>query len=623
MFLPPSEMTGYFIDCSFAAEQKPGILETKSIPFIYMQSDKFTIPNPKHLELWQKLLLGFLIVGLSILAILAAMRIAYNGRLLPGTKAYGIYVGGMTKADAISLLQRETDQYVSSSTIIVNAPGVNPLSVPASEVEVQYSPEAIVDELYKLGRDGQLMNQLSEQTLLLVGAQQLPTGQVSYNPSKLYATIQPAYAALNKPAQNANYAISKTGALVINPEKSGQRLNLAGFISNYEALITNLERGATTIQAKSQDAAIPSSALESKRTALTPFISSPLTLTYNAKTWKIPTAEVLGWLSYSAQQGPEKTDLLNNYYASTRVSRADVDFDSARIGSYLGVIAKDVNQSAVDAKLTISGDRATIFQQSQDGRALDTATTSKTIIENFRASQPASTLPATVVVTKADVNDSNIDRLGIKELLSEGVTYFPGSSANRIVNVRVGSSKFNGVLLKPGQVFSFGQLLGDVGPEQGYKEGRVILEGRQESQYGGGLCQVSSTAFRAALLAGLPILERYNHSFAVSYYTAPYGVPGIDATIYYPQVDFKFRNDTDAHILIQTEMVGTTLKFRFFGTKKKEGAIRGPNFIYGSNDPNQPSKTVFYRDIKVGNTVVKTDTFYTTYKSAADFPAVN
>ena len=134
---------------------------------------------------------------------------------------------------------------------------------------------------------------------------------------------------------------------------------------------------------------------------------------------------------------------------------------------------------------------------------------------------------------------------------------------------------------------------------------------------------MSSTAFRAALLAGLPILERTNHAFAVSYYTAPFGVPGVDATIYYPQVDFKFKNDTDNYILIQTELKGTTLKFRFYGTKKKSGTIRGPFFISGSNDANAPSRTVFYRDVIVDGQVTKTDTFYTNYKSALDFPIVD
>jgi vancomycin resistance protein YoaR len=178
-------------------------------------------------------------------------------------------------------------------------------------------------------------------------------------------------------------------------------------------------------------------------------------------------------------------------------------------------------------------------------------------------------------------------------------------------------------LIKPGEVFSFNKYLGEVSAATGYAEGIVILENKEEKQYGGGLCQVSSTAYRAALLAGLPILSRTNHAFAVSYYTEPYGVPGVDATIYLPYPDMQFRNDTGSYILIQTELIGTTLKFRFYGTKTKSGVIRGPYFISGDNDHTKPSQTVFYRDVlDLNGNVIKTDTTTTSYKSSLDFPLV-
>jgi vancomycin resistance protein YoaR len=187
----------------------------------------------------------------------------------------------------------------------------------------------------------------------------------------------------------------------------------------------------------------------------------------------------------------------------------------------------------------------------------------------------------------------------------------------------VGAAKFNGVLIKPGQNFSFNDYLGEVGAEQGYAPGLVILGDREEMQYGGGLCQVSSTAYRAALMAGLPITSRVNHSFAIDYYTAPYGVPGVDATIYLPKPDLSFKNDTGHHILVQTKMVGTTLHFYFYGTKTKSGVIRGPFFVTGSSDATQPSQTVFYRDVlDLNGAVTKTDTVNTYYKSSLDFPIV-
>ncbi|HUC20538.1 MAG TPA: VanW family protein, partial [Candidatus Polarisedimenticolaceae bacterium] len=258
---------------------------------------------------------------------------------------------------------------------------------------------------------------------------------------------------------------------------------------------------------------------------------------------------------------------------------------------------------------------------SQDGVSLDQVKAVGQVVAalNENGTDRTATLPGKV--TPAEVNENNLESLGIKEQLSSGQTFFPGSPSTRLTNIRVGQALYNGVLLKPGEVFSFGKILGDVGPAQGYVPELVILADHEEKQYGGGLCQVASTAYRAALLAGLPILQRVNHSFAVSYYTAPYGVPGVDATIYYPQVDLKFKNDTPGYILIQTHMVGTTLTFDYFGTKTKVGEIRGPQFVSGTSDTKQPSRTVFYRDIKdLSGNLVKTDTVFTNYKSSADFP---
>lgn len=587
-------------------------------------SSQIFIPERYRLKKWQltiAIILGALLFSMILLVIL---RFTYQGRFLPGAKLYGLYIGGLTREDAYKLVKSETDKYVESSTIRINTNGSDETAtVPASEVELNYDIDNDLNDVYSIGRDGQLIEQLFDQINLALNINSNTPTNVTYNSAKLYTIIQPISKAMTKRVNNASFNISSTNELKITPESTGERMDLHQFVSDYQAIITSLRRAAITVQSKTQTAAVTKDNLAAKKDSLTPFIASPLVLTYEKNRWEVETAELLSWLSYTNNSIPTRENIISNYYNIQSTPLTQIGFDISRIKSHLNSIAKNINQPAKDALLTVEDGRATVFQQSQDGKAIDLDITAKTISDNIMSTRPSKEVPITVVVTKADVTNDTIDQLGIKELISEGVSYFPGSSANRITNIRVGSKRYNGVLLEPGEVFSFGEILGKVGPEQGYKEGRVILEGRTESQYGGGLCQVSSTAFRAALLAGLPILERYNHSFAVSYYTQPYGVPGVDATIYYPSVDFKFKNDTANHILIQTELTGTTLKFRFYGTKEKTGVIRGPNFIYGTNDPNQPSKTVFYRDIVVNGEVVKTNTFYTTYRSALDFPPVD
>jgi len=166
---------------------------------------------------------------------------------------------------------------------------------------------------------------------------------------------------------------------------------------------------------------------------------------------------------------------------------------------------------------------------------------------------------------KVIVEDPELQKRGIQELLAVGESDFHGSSRDRIHNISVGANRFNGFLIPQGDITSFNNQLGEVGPAEGYRKELVILGPKVDKEYGGGLCQVSSTAFRAALLSGLPIRERYNHSFAVKYYE-PWGT---DATIYLGSKDLKFENNTNSDILVQTsvDVENTKLRFHFYGTR--------------------------------------------------------
>ncbi|TSA46411.1 hypothetical protein D4R52_00550, partial [bacterium] len=165
---------------------------------------------------------------------------------------------------------------------------------------------------------------------------------------------------------------------------------------------------------------------------------------------------------------------------------------------------------------------------------------------------------------------TDLNNLGIQELLATGKSDFTGSTASRITNIRVGAARYRGLIIKPGEIFSFNKFLGPIDAEHGFKPELVIKPEGTVPEFGGGLCQVSSTAFRAAFFGGLPILERRNHSYAVKYYEwisddQPRAV-GLDATIYPGAVDMKFQNDTPGAILIWTRVEGNRLYFDFYGT---------------------------------------------------------
>lgn len=163
-----------------------------------------------------------------------------------------------------------------------------------------------------------------------------------------------------------------------------------------------------------------------------------------------------------------------------------------------------------------------------------------------------SDVPIPVVSITPEIKISeDLRQKGIKERISVGHTSYYNSPANRVHNIKVGSGKFNGVLIEPDGTFSFNETLGPVDESTGFKKELVIKKEGTIPEYGGGICQVSTTMFRAALFAGLPITERNQHTYAVSYYSQILG-HGLDATIYLGGPNLKFKNDTKNSILIQT-----------------------------------------------------------------------
>ncbi|MCX6805302.1 MAG: VanW family protein [Patescibacteria group bacterium] len=558
-----------------------------------------------------------IIVGLCLvlLSLLIAIRVAYRGRILPGITANGVYVSGLTKAEALRELNTQTSKYSVAPIESLSLQGNQQMS--ASQLGVEYLNEQAATEAMNTSRKGFILDQLGSELSGLLGQKPAITS-VSYDTQKLSEISVGINTTAAKPVENAKFT-TQAGEILVQDGSRGKRVDFALLPSAISNHFGQMQNKLFVMPILTVEPTLSTQALEAQKSILTPFKTSPLVLSYGDKSWPVDLNTIASWLALSGANQPVITNGLTSQYRLNAPAQ-NLYFEDKSIANYLTSLSSEINVAPVDAQLSVTDGRASIFTQSRDGKTLDTATSAEAISKQL--TQGITTpIPLNVVITKAEVSDENIEKLGIKELISEGVTYFPGSPPNRLQNIRVGMAKFNGVLIKPGQNFSFNDYLGEVGAEQGYAPGLVILGDREEMQYGGGLCQVSSTAYRAALLAGLPITSRANHSFAVDYYTAPYGVPGVDATIYLPKPDMSFVNDTGHHILIQTKMVGTTLHFYFYGTKTKSGVIRGPFFVTGSSDATKPSQTVFYRDVlDLNGAVTKTDTVNTYYKSSLDFP---
>lgn len=317
---------------------------------------------------------------------------------------------------------------------------------------------------------------------------------------------------------------------------------------------------------------------------------------------------------------PEKTidipgSAIRDMIEFTSEKKSLVRFNGEKLQAYLSEnVAPEVNVDSINARFTMEDGKVVQFALPKDGSTLDSQGTADAIHEALAQGNQVAQLTMQIVRSLiADTGDSQ--KLGIDTLLARGETDFVGSPKNRKANIGVGAARYDGILIAPNEEFSFNKFLGPVTKEAGYLPELVIKNNATTAEYGGGLCQVSTTVFRAAVLSGMEITNRRNHSYAVRYY----GTPGFDATIYPPYTDFRFLNNTPGYILIQTKIEGTKLSFEFWGTSDNRTVeVDGPHPY--DRKPDGSVKAVLKQTVtKDGQTLIE-DTFYSNYKSPDLFP---
>ena len=318
-----------------------------------------------------------------------------------------------------------------------------------------------------------------------------------------------------------------------------------------------------------------------------------------------------------------------------------LDFDKAQAEKIFANIAQQTDLEPKDALFTFANGRVTAFHPSSTGRKLNRDKTLQQldVLVKNQEFQPKNNLLLKVVVetVKPKISTEEANNLGIKELIGVGTSTFLHSIPNRVYNISLAASRLNGLLVPPGDTFSFNKNLGDISSFTGYKSAYVIQNGRTVLGDGGGVCQVSTTFFRAALNTGLPIVERWPHAYRVGYYEQDQP-PGLDASIFSPVNDFKFKNDTPSHILIQTVFDPSSYRLTvyFYGQKDNRVVLVSKPLITNQappppdayqDDPSLPkgevkqvdfaapgAKSTFFYEVKKDGKTIFNKTFVSNYR---------
>lgn len=550
----------------------------------------------------KKNLLIIIICFALILSSVLTLELFNIGKIIWGLKVAGMKIGGMDRSLAFKILN-ETEKNFLEQKIDLRLQD-RTWTVKIKELGVVFYPQKTIEKAYQLGRERNLLVGIKNQIAACLGLFDLKP-DFEINQEVLNETIKEKMFAIEKPAQNAAliYNRSKGDFDVIQPEE--------GIVINRVALIGDLEEQLSTLKPaaielfliKDKPIIFQDRVEEVKKKMLDILTVAPFILKFEGEEFKIQKDELLEMIEFIPIESPD---------ATKSEKTLAISVSHKKLNDFLAVLAPAVNRAPVNAQLTVKNGRAEIFQLAKEGLRLNIEKNTELISKMILI--PEKEIELIVEKEQPLITQETIENLGIIHFLGKGTSNFSGSSAARVNNIRIGAFKFHGLIIGPDEEFSFIKILGDVGPEQGYLPGLVIKPRKTVLEYGGGLCQVSTTMFRAAVNAGLKITERYPHSFPVAFYNPQ----GFDATIYPPNVDLKFVNDTPANILIQTKIEGNNLTFEIYGTKDREVKVTTPEEYDKKQDGSMKAK--FTQEIWQNGELTRKKTFYSVYQSPNLFP---
>ena len=502
----------------------------------------------------------------------------HTDRIFSGVRVAGVPVGGETRASALLRLHRELIPYPVAPVFLEFSPvseeGVGfagsadrRWALGAELLEPQADLEKAVNLAFQIGRRGGILERLFTQWQAFNGGQTV-WPEVVISEGAVRQAVSSAAAEVRRPSRPA----IEIGDLSLPPQ-AGLDVDVAGTAQLVMAQVADGRSGAVPLQTFSTAAGPQVSSSEtSGESAGGPGMAAGLVL---------PPPVVL-------EHGPTGIAFALDAALLQRIMPGgDPNFlNEAALRLVVESWANQVSYPPQDARLRFNDATSTlaVLEASRPGQRLNIDLTVEAVRQALVSEQRTGPLP--IISIPPAVDSNRLNELGIRELIATGTTYFRGSSSTRVYNIEVAAEKFVGAVVPPGGVFSFNSTVEAVSGANGFEDSAIIWGDRTAVGVGGGVCQVSTTVFRAALEAGFPMLERHNHGYVVSWY----GDPGFDATIYTPYVDFRFLNDTKAHLLIQpvVDTVEGVLSFRFYGTKPDREVVIGEAEYKDIKEPGDP-----------------------------------
>ena len=563
---------------------------------------------------------GVLLFLTTLLVWTLGYQLVYAGRIFPGVSVAGIDLSGMSPAEAsVTLNQRLTFPYQGQ---ILMRDGEQIWAASPAELGMVFDASASARSAYQLGRSGGLFGAFGDQ---MDSRRRGATAEavIIFDQHLAYAHLQRIATEIDRPTVEAALAIQGT-EVIAQPGQLGRFLNVDAALISLSSQLQTFKDGEVVLIV---DEVLPQLLdVSSQADTARQILSAPLTL-------NLPNANEIdpGPWTYDVTTVAEM--LLVRKTAGENGSKLEVALDSGALNDILLGIASQVDRPSQNARFIFNDDtrQLEVLRPSIIGHTLDVEVSRNFINQNILTGAHQIDLQV-ITDTPAVVATATAAELGIIELVHAERSYFYGSSAERIQNIKTAADAFKGVMIAPGQTFSMGSVMGDISLDNGYAEALIIFGGRTIKGVGGGVCQVSTTLFRTAFFGGFPIVERHSHAYRVYYYEQSAGggkdgnLAGLDATVYFPLVDFQFTNNTPYWLLMETYLTGHSLEWKFYSTSDgrsvdwqttgTQKVVSAPEALFVENDElakntiKQVDWSADGADVSVTRTVYQNGTFF-------------
>jgi vancomycin resistance protein YoaR len=470
----------------------------------------------------------------------SAYHFVFARRVIPGVKIGNVYVGGRTYEEAKNLLEGYAKENVKDLNLKYKETSY---TIRPADVQLLYNWDSSVTRAFEVGRTGNVFIDSKDKLAGLFKNLYIPA-HYSFDETALSNKLSYIKAEIAVEAKDAFVAL-KDRDLEITPAVEGTKVIDEGIYKEAISSFDRVDFSTKNIPTKTVKPRIFEKDVEVFLPVVKTAILNGFTITYQQKSWKLTSQQLIDLSSFQKVEG-----------------NIEVRVNKARFEALAESVSLQVNSLPRGKVVTDSIGNVTSFEIAKEGVELDKKAFSSAFKEALFGNKGSVEVP-----TKLISGPDGRERYGIYALLGEGNSKYTGSAPTRVHNILLASGRTDGVLVAPGGTYSMNNSIGEVSAKTGYDTAYIISQGRTVLGEGGGVCQVSTTLFRAVLNSGLPVTMRYPHAYRVRYYELDSKV-GFDAAVFQPSLDLQFKNDTQAYVLVESSwnVSENSLTFKIYGT---------------------------------------------------------